>query len=120
MHRHWVSRLFHHSTFNIVEECGKLPVHFSKAAPCPTSISNPITLELLDHQLQRVQDHINAFEQTISLQLKAMDARLDQMDAKLKLIDVRLDQQDLKFQRVEERLDAIANRLVQLAADIKS
>ena len=66
----------------------------------PDVNSNPITLELLDHQLQRVQDHINAFEQTISLQLKAMDARLDQMDAKLKLIDVRLDQQDLKFQRV--------------------
>ena len=86
----------------------------------PDVDSNPITLELLDHQLQRVQDHINAFEQTISLQLKAMDARLDQMDAKLKLIDVRLDQQDLRFQRVEERLDAIANRLVQLAADIKS
>ena len=42
----------------------------------PDVDSNPITLELLDHQLQRVQDHINAFEQTISLQLKAMDASI--------------------------------------------
>jgi archaellum component FlaC len=79
-----------------------------------------VTLELLGRQLQRVLDRMNAFEQNIPLQLKAMDARLDQMNAQFKLFDARFDQQDLKFQRIEESLDAIANRLLQAIVDLKT
>ena len=63
---------------------------------------------------------------TITLQLKAMSAQLDGMDAwldqmntRLKLFDARFDQQDLKLQRIEESQDAIANLLVQIRADLK-
>lgn len=76
--------------------------------------ADTITLEFLSRQLQRVLDRMNAFEQNIPLQLKAMDARLTQVDARLAQVDARLaqvdprfDQLDLKFQRIEESLDAI-------------
>jgi hypothetical protein len=98
---------------------------------CVTTLNNmdpdTVTLELLGRQLQRVLDRMNAVEQNIPLQLKAMDARLDQMDARLdqmnaqfKLFDARFDQQDLKLQRIEESLDAIANRLLQAIVNLKT